>query len=48
MEFWMRDTLEVLEDMVGDTRLAMSMKWAPEKYYNSSRERIYSELWSAD
>ena len=47
-EFWKRDTLQVLEDMVGDTRLASSMKWAPEKYYNSSGKRIYSELWSGD
>jgi hypothetical protein len=40
----MRDTLEVLEDIVEDIRLVISMKWASEKYYNSSRERIYSEL----
>ena len=44
----MRDTLEVLEDIVGDIRLIISMKQAPEKYYNSSRERIYSELQSID
>ena len=48
LEFWKRDTLQVLEDMVGDTRLASSMKWASEKYYNSSGKRIYSELWSRD
>jgi hypothetical protein len=48
LEFWKRNTLEVLEDMVGDTRLASSMKWSPEKHYNSTGERIYSELWSGD
>jgi hypothetical protein len=48
IEFWIRDSLEILKGMIGDVRLAEEMKWAPEKIYNSKNERIYSELWSGD
>ena len=48
VEFWKRDALEVLKDMVGDVRLAPHMTWSPKKLYNADRTRLYGELWSGD
>jgi len=48
VEFWKRDALEVLKDMVGDVRLAPNMTWSPKKLYNADRTRLYGELWSGD
>jgi len=48
IEFWKRDRLQVLQDIVGDVRLAPHMKWAPERHRNSKGERIYSELWTGN
>jgi Plavaka transposase len=48
IEYWQRDSLEVLKDIVGDVRLASEMKWAPEKLYNTQGVRLYFELWTGD
>ncbi len=48
IEYWQRDSLEVLKDIVGDVRLSSEMKWAPEKLYNTQGVRLYSELWTGD
>jgi hypothetical protein len=48
MELWMKDTMEALQYILGDPRLASEMKWSPEKLYNSENHRVYSELWTAD
>jgi hypothetical protein len=48
VEFWKRNSLEVLKDIIADVRLAKEMKWAPEKHYNLKQQRVYSELWSGD
>jgi hypothetical protein len=48
VKFWMRDSLEVLKDIVGDVRLASQMKWAPERIQNAQGDRLYSELWSGN
>ena len=46
--YYFRNVEDVLRRMIGDTRLATSMKWAPEKLFNSKNERLYSELWTGD
>jgi len=48
IEFWLRNSLDVLEGIVSDIRMASHMKWAPEKLYNSKGDRLYSELWTGD
>lgn len=45
-DLWMRDTMTVLQHILGDIRFASAMKWGPEKLYNSDHQRVYSELWS--
>jgi len=43
------DILEVLKTLVGDTRLANHMRWAPEKVFDGSGSvRLYSELWTTN
>jgi hypothetical protein len=48
VSFWVRDSLAVVKDIIGDVRLAKDMKWAPETLYNRKNERIYSELWTGN
>jgi Plavaka transposase len=48
VEFWMRDSMDVLKEIVADTRLANHMKWAPEKLFNDKNQRLYTDLYSAD
>jgi Plavaka transposase len=48
VQFWYRDSLDVLKDIVADVRLAKDMKWAPERLVNADGERLYSELWTGD
>jgi len=45
-DLWMRDTMTVLQHILGDIQFASAMKWGPEKLYNSDHQRVYSELWS--
>ena len=44
----MRDSMDVLKEIVADTRLAKHMKWAPEKLLNDKNQRLYMDLYSAD
>ena len=44
VEFWKRNSLEVLKDIIADVRLAKEMKWALEKHYNLKQQHVYSEL----
>lgn len=48
VEYWHRDALDVLKDMVGDVRLAPHMTWGPKRLYNADGQRLYGELWSGD
>ena len=48
VEFWMRNSLDVLREMVADVRLGKDMKWAPEKLFNERNERLYTDLFSGD
>ena len=48
VKFWMRDSMIILKELVGDVKVADHMKWHPEKVYNSKGQRLYSELWTGD
>jgi Plavaka transposase len=48
INFYARNSLEILKELVADVKVAEHMKWAPEKVYNSKGERLYSELWTGD
>jgi hypothetical protein len=48
IEVWMRDTLEVVKQLVGNVKWADVMKWAPEEVFNGNNERIFSELWTGN
>ena len=48
VQFWYRDSLDVLKEILEDVRLAKDMKWAPERLINADGERLYSELWTGD
>ena len=48
LSFWLRDSLDVLKDIIEDVRLANHMKWALETLYSEKNKRIYSELWTGN
>lgn len=48
IDVWMRNTLEVVKQLVGNRRWANELKWASEEVYNEKNERIFSELWTGN
>ena len=48
VEYQLKDTLEVLKDIVRDERLAPYTKWVPERLYDEEGRRVYADLWTCD
>ena len=47
-QFYFKDTMAVLKDLIGDPKLAPYMKWYPEKLYDGSNRRLYTDLSTGD
>ena len=47
-QFYFKDTMAVLKDLIGDPKLAPYMKWYPEKLYDGSNRRVYTDLSTGD
>jgi len=47
-DIWVRDSLAVLQELIGDVTIGHKMKWAPVKEFDSDHNRIYGEMCSAN
>jgi hypothetical protein len=50
VEFWRRDPIQCIRDLIGNPVFRNVMKYAPERVYcdKDGRIRMYGEAWSAD
>lgn len=50
VELWKRNPVECIRELMGNSRFAQHMKYAPERVYTdeSGRSRAYSEMSTAD
>jgi hypothetical protein len=50
VEFWRRDPVQCIQDLIGNPIFRDVMKYAPERIYRDKdgRIRLYGEAWSAD
>jgi hypothetical protein len=50
VEFWRRDPVQCIRDLIGNPIFRSVMKYAPERIYRDKdgRIRMYGEAWSAD
>jgi len=47
-QFYFKNTMTVLKDVVGDPKLAQYMKWVPQRLYDESGRRVYTDIWNGD
>ncbi|KAF8597068.1 hypothetical protein BDV93DRAFT_610591 [Ceratobasidium sp. AG-I] len=47
---YFRDIIEVLRDLIGNTRFKAHMRYAPERHWTSRarRKRVFGEMWTGD
>jgi hypothetical protein len=48
IQYWSRDSLAVLQEILENRELADKCVWAPVKQYNSEGERVYTDMHTAD
>jgi Plavaka transposase len=45
---WYKDTLAVLQEILGDVTLRDEMVWGPKKQFDGEGNRVFSEMWTAN
>jgi len=48
VQYWKRDTLAVLQEILENTEIANHCKWAPVRSFNAENERVYTDLFDSN
>src|SRR5438045_6381540 len=45
---WYRDSLDVLQELIGDVTIGSQMKWSPVRRHDNDGLRVYMEMYTAN
>ena len=48
VQYWKKDTLAVLQEILENERLSDKCTWAPVRKFNGERERVYTDLYDTN